>query len=71
MQEAKDAQEVQEAGEQGMGRVERNEIGMRNTEIHYRLEIHKCFVYNDMSFRDCACHCRLENSKFCAIFGLG
>ena len=43
---------------------------MRNTVFHFRLEIHKSFVYNDMTFRDCACHFRLEVSDFGAIFGL-
>lgn len=43
---------------------------MHNIEFHFRLEFHKSFVSNDMTFRDCACHFRLELSDFGAIFGL-
>ena len=32
------------------------------SETHCRLEICKCCVCNDMAFRDCACHCRLEKT---------
>ena len=47
-----------------------DENSVQNTVFHFRLEIHKCCVCNDMAFCDCACHFRLEVSDFGAVFGL-
>lgn len=46
-------------------------MALPNNEFHFRLEFHKCFVLKQITFCDCACHFRLEKSKFGAIYGLG